>query len=195
MLQLLPLIFPVDTLIMNTFSKLTCWKRKKIDNLLWCTSGIQTRFHYLTENSVCILWILSSSICRFWKQLLAEVPLQGWLATHSLGTTMMTQFLKDRLLPAMQAGISQSLLACTSPSMLVGSSPLLNTLRAPDSRAQVSTSKKETSTTINSNPMKKFQAATREDICPSLPVAIMISQWATMTSRWSIPALTPGWQL
>ena len=105
---------------------------------------------------------------------------------------MMTQFLKDRLLLAMQAGISWALLACTSPSMLVGSSPLLNTLRAPSNRGQASSGTMATLTTINNNYMKMFQVATREDVCPSLPVAIMISGWATMTSRWIMPTSTLG---
>ena len=76
--------------------------------------------------------------------------------------------------------------------MLAGSSLLLSTQKAPGNRAQVSNGSMATSTTINSIPMKKFQVATREDVCPSLFVAIMISQWVTITSRWSIPASTPG---
>ena len=48
-------------------------------------------------------------------------------------------------------------------------------LRAPGSRVQVINGRMTTSTTISSNYMKKFQAATREDVCPSLLVAIMIS--------------------
>ena len=94
----------------------------------------------------------------------------------------------------MQARITQNLPICTSPSILVGSSPLLGTLRALGSRAQVSNGNMATSTTISSSPMKKFQAATREDVCPSLLVAIMINKWATMTSRWSILASTPSGQ-
>ena len=135
---------------------------------------------------------LLSLICRKSKQRLAGVLLRDSRATRCLSTMVTIPFSKDLPSPTMQTGTSQDFLACTSPSMLAGSSPLLNTLRAPDSRAQVSTSNKGTSTTINSSPMKKFQAATREDVCPSLPVAIMISQWTTMTSRWSIPASTPG---
>ena len=93
----------------------------------------------------------------------------------------------------MQAGIKQDLPVCSRPSMLVGSIPLLVTLKVLGSRLRVSTGKKGTSTTTSHSTMKKSQAATREDACLSMPLAIMISRWATITSRWIIPASTPGW--
>ena len=136
------------------------------------------------------------------------MPLQGSLITRSLITMEMTPFQKalsslatqdliKQDLPrctflSMQARTSRDPPTCTNLSMLVGSSPLLSTLRAPRSRAQVINGNMATSTTINSSPIKKFQAATREDVCPSLPVATMISPWAIMTSRWIMPTSTLG---
>jgi hypothetical protein len=106
--------------------------------------------------------------------------------------TVMTSFQKDQLSPAMQVRISWDLLACTSPSMLVGSNPLLSTPKASSNLFQASSGTMVTSTTSSNSPMKKFQGATREDVCPSLLVAIMISPWAIMSSRWSTLASTPG---
>ena len=102
---------------------------------------------------------------------------------HGLDIVVLTQFLKDRHIPAMRAGINRDLPGCISPSKLVGSSPHLITPKALGSRVQVSSGTIETSTTTSNN--TKFQVATREDVCLSLPVA-------TMTSRWIILASTPG---
>ena len=79
--------------------------------------------------------------------------------------------------------------------MLVGSSPLLSTLRAPGIRAQVRNGRMATSTTISSSNMTKSWVAIGEDVCPSLPLVTMTSPWAIMSSRWSAPASTPGWRL
>ena len=162
-------------------------------HLLWCILGTQTRFCYLTRILVCTLWILSSSICRLRRQHLVEVLLQGWLIIHSLDIVVMTQFQKDQLSPAMQARIERDLPVCSSLSMLVGSSPLLITLKALGSRLWVSTGKKGVSPTTSHSTMKKSQVATKENVCLSLPVAKMINRWATMTSRWIMSASTPGW--
>ena len=161
-------------------------------NLSWCIWDIQLRFRYQTGTSGCMRWILLSLIYMSRRQPLTEVPLQDWLAIHSPGVMAMIWFRRDWLLPAMQARISWDPPACINPSMLVGSSSLLSTLRSPGSRAQVSNGNMETLTTISSSHMKKFQAATREDICPSLPIATMISPWAIMSSRWSTPTSTLG---
>ena len=88
-----------------------------------------------------------------------------------------------------------NLIACTSLSMLVGSSTPLSMLRAPGIRAQVRNGSMATSTTISSSHMKKSWVAIREDICPSLPIATMTSPWAIMSSRWSAPTSTIGWRL
>ena len=86
----------------------------------------------------------------------------------------------------MQDGINQDLPASTSPSKLVGINHLCISLKAPGNKVQASNGTMETSTTTSNNTMKKFQVATKEDVCLSLPVA-------TMISRWIIPASTPGW--
>ena len=86
----------------------------------------------------------------------------------------------------MQAWINWDLPTCTSPNKLVGINHPLITLRAPGNKVQASNGTTTTSTSTCNNTMKKFQVATREDVCLSLPVA-------TMTNRWIIPASTPCW--
>ena len=98
----------------------------------------------------------------------------------------MTLFQKDRRIPAMQARINWDLPACTRLSKLVGSNHLLIILKDFGNRVQASSGTTKTSTTSSNNTMKKFQVATRYDVCLSLPMA-------TMISRWIIPASTLGW--
>ena len=161
-------------------------KRGKMDSSSWCISGIQTRFRYLTEISVCILWILSLSTYRLRRQHLAEVLLQGSLIIRSLDIVAMTLFQKDRRTPDMRAGTNRDLPGCTSPIKLVGINHPHITLKATGNKVQASNGTTETSTTTSSNTMKKFRVAIREDVCLSLPVA-------TLISRWIILASTPGW--
>ena len=99
----------------------------------------------------------------------------------------MTQFQRDRLSLAMQARISWDLPAYTSLSMLVRSSPLLSTQRAPSNRAQVSNGSMAISTTINNNPIKKFQVATRGMyvlLCPWL-------SWSANGLSWPADGAVP----
>jgi hypothetical protein len=104
----------------------------------------------------------------------------------------MIQFRRDRPSPAMQAGTSQDLPICTSSSIMVGSSLLLSTLRAPSIRTQVRNGRMATSTIINNNNMKKSRVTIREDVCPLPMVTTMTNPWAIMSRRWSAPASTPS---
>ena len=141
---------------------------------------------------------LFSLICRKRKQRLDGVLLRDSCATCYLSTMVMIPFPKDLPSLAMQTRTSRVLPGCTSrnmlggnlptftgPCMLVGSSLLLSTLRAPGIRAQVRNGRMATLTTISCGHMKKSRVAIREDVCPSLAMA-------TMTSRCSIPASTTG---
>ena len=94
----------------------------------------------------------------------------------------MTLFQKDRRIPAMQARINWDLPACTRLSKLVGSNHLLIILKDFGNRVQASSGSMETSTTTSNNTMKKFQVATKVDVCLSLSVATMISRWIISTS-------------
>jgi hypothetical protein len=94
----------------------------------------------------------------------------------------LTQYLKDRPIPAMQAGAKRDPPVGSRLNMLVGNSHLFTNLKALDNKLQVRSGKTRTTTTTNSIPMKKPQVATREDACPTLSGGIMINKWTTNAS-------------
>ena len=101
---------------------------------------------------------------------------------RSLDIVALTQFLKDRHTLAMWARTNRDRPVGTRLSMLVGINHPLITLRALGNKVLVSSGTSETSTTTSNNTMKKFQVATKADVCLSLSVATMISRWIISTS-------------